>query len=159
MTYTWGTQMVEFKHALNQGDMEMLKLPEAASQSATKAGDLIYLVSGAVTLCDTTDPATVYGVMMEDCTGTTGNEVLVNRIRPGDVYEMSCVSGHTPGTDIYRGCKYGVDQTGAGNWEVDATTSAGYPVVVLDYVEETPTSGGRVLVIFSVTCIQSEIGA
>jgi len=159
MTYTAGTQQIEFRHALNQGDMEMMKLPEAASQSGTKAADLVYLVNGAVTLSDTTDPAAVYGVMMEDCSGTTANLVYVNRVRTGDVYEMNTHSDHTPGTDIFRGCKYGIDRTGAGNWEVDATTSGTYCVVIVDYVESTPTAGGRVLVEFLPAIIQSVIGA
>jgi len=159
MTYTWATGgMIEFKHALNQGDMEMQKLPEAASQSATKAGEPVYLVSGAVTICGN-DAATVFGILMEDCTGTTGNMVLVNRIRTGDVYEANVVSDHTPGTDIFRGCKYGIDRTGTGNWEIDATATTYYGAIVLDYVETTPTAGGRVIFTFNPAVIQSEIGA
>ena len=158
MTYTWvGGGMIEFQHAINQGDMEMRKLPEAASQSATKAADLIYLVDGAVTLCDTTDPALIYGVLMEDCTGTTGNEVLVNRIRTGDVYEMSVDAAGVPGTDIFIGDKYGIDRTAAGNWEVDATTSGVYDVVVVDLVNTD--TGGRVLVEFMPAVLQSVIGS
>ncbi len=155
MTYTARAFQVGFDHALNQGVMECHKLPEAASQSATVGGDFVYLVDGAVTLCDTTDPQSVYGIVMEDCSGTTGNKVLVEKIRSGDVFE-AFVQAADSTSSFYPGHRYGIDQISAGVWRVDTDGTA---TVICQQVVDAATTGGRILISFTPAVIQGEIGA
>lgn len=114
--------MIAFVSALNQGAACVDDLPEAASQSATKAGDLVYLSGGGVTVCGD-EPTTVWGIMLQDCTGTTSNSVKVLRIRPGDEFEATVVSGTTV-TAANRGIAYVLEKTAAGYWQVNTETDA-----------------------------------
>ena len=77
-------------HIVRKGNgvAQLVKLAEAAGQSY-KAGELVYLVSGAVTVC-ASNATVVFGIAQKDATGTTGAEAYVEPIFPEDDVEMVC---------------------------------------------------------------------
>ena len=150
-TFTNVAGMIEFKHALNQGSAETMQIGEAASQSATKAGDLVYLASGlAHIMAD--DGQLLWGIAMEDCTGTTSNLINVLVVRPGDVFEVSASTAFLTVANV--GIKYALVPTAAGLWQLvsgDVTD----PLVVVTKVISTT----RALVTFMPTVLQYLVGA
>lgn len=150
-TFTNKAGMIEFKHALNQGAAEMQVIGEAASQSATKAGDLVYLASGLVTIMGD-DGTLVYGIAMEDCTGTTSNPISVLVIRPGDVFEVSASTAFLTVANV--GIKYALVPISAGLWQLVSGDVTGPTVVVTKIISTT-----RAEVVFMPSVLQYCVGA
>lgn len=91
MAFTYNPSVLETQ----TGEVPEIRiLPEAAGQSY-KAGELVYLVSGAVTVC-ATDPDEILGIAQEDASGTTSEDAPVEMIRSSYVYKIRCT---TAGTD------------------------------------------------------------
>ncbi len=83
--------------------------PEAASQSF-KAGQLVYLASGKVTVC-ADDATVILGMAMQDASGTTDADVLV-AVFGEDTMVLSSIYHGTPGSAVTAitdvGVKYGL---------------------------------------------------
>ena len=75
----------------------IFKFKEAASQSF-KAGAVVELVAGLVTLCDDTADR-LLGIVQSDASGTTSNPISVQVFRPGDFIEMSCIDANATDVD------------------------------------------------------------
>jgi hypothetical protein len=72
---------------------ELMTLPEAASQSFKK-GELVYLVSGAVTVC-AADATAIYGIAMEDASGVTSADIVIQPITPDCIVRMRLTQNGT----------------------------------------------------------------
>lgn len=120
------------------GGPEYPHFKETASQSY-KAGDLVYLdTNGTVAICTlSTDRlnSKVLGIAVKNATGTTGNEVYIQVIRPTDIFcmgvhhgtEASAVTAQTQLGSIFGVDKQTVSGNGTAIWCVnieDAVTGA-----------------------------------
>lgn len=126
---------------------EIRYYPEAASQSF-KAGELVYLASGKVTICGA-DPSLILGMAMEDATGTTNTDLAVaiankDTVFEGNVYHGTPASAITAITDV--GTDYGV--VNADNkWYVDVSDTSNVRILVRDLSKKDAVGDtyGRVL--------------
>lgn len=83
--------------------------PEAASQSF-KAGELVYLVSGKVTVCANDDPTLILGRASTDATGVTDSDIEVEIFKEHYRVKMQVSNNGTPATsdNAVLGTKYGI---------------------------------------------------
>lgn len=139
------------KHRIIQVDKNGGIYPEAASQNF-KVGDLVYLVSGAVTAC-ASDAVLCLGVAKTAATGITGSPITVEHLT-GKVLEMNCKDG-TDAAVTMIGNAYGIDvlsatgYEGVVNLDNTDTTNKIFLVVGLnqeDYALDTTPTCGRVKV-------------
>lgn len=138
------------------GAAELVKPPlgEAVGQTY-KAGEFVYLVAGAVTVC-AADAVSILGIAQKDATGVTGAEVFVEPIFPEDDVEMVCSSTVTAAN---IGIGYGL--TVASNlWNVDFTEVTAHACVL---VRPSFSAGGayttKAIVHFLPSVCQSVTGA
>jgi len=104
----------------------IVEKPEAASQSF-KAGEPVYLNSGKVTVCSA-NPQDVYGIAMEDASGTTDTMIKVARIPIGSWWVIEASS--TPGV-ANIGVLYGL-AVSSNSWTVDFTETSTTTVYTVD---------------------------
>lgn len=104
------------------GGLPMIRSYKEASSESFVAGDLVYLSSGAVTVC-ADDATVIMGIAMKAATSvTTGHtDIPVLVIRPGDEFAVRTTSGATltACTTANVGIPYGVELISAGSWGVD----------------------------------------
>lgn len=112
-------------YGANGQPLEIRYYPEAASQSATKRGDLVYLSSGKVTVACAAgaNPTTeqILGILEADCTGTTDTMLPVAIANANlrwvlPVTHATAASAITAVTQV--GTNYDVERTAAGKWAV-----------------------------------------
>lgn len=122
--------------------------PEAASQSF-KAGQLVYLVSGKVTVC-ASDATSIAGKVLQDASGVTDTMVAVAILRPGvwmemNIYHSTPASAITAVADV--GTKYGL-YVGSNLCHCDKedTTNTRLKVVALSPRDKVGDTYGRVYV-------------
>ena len=72
---------------------EIMELPEASTQSFVQ-GELVYLVSGLVTVC-ASDATAIYGIALEDASGTANTLISVQPITPDCVVRMRLTQNGT----------------------------------------------------------------
>jgi len=121
---------------------KIVYLPEVVS-ATFKTGDLVILSGGYVTVA--TSDADVFGIAMEDYTGTTGALVPVYVITPEDRFVAQSSAATL---ESYKGNAYGCTLTTPGSMCVTAGTTgnATFYIDKLDPRDGVKTSaGGRVI--------------
>jgi len=123
-----------------EGPTHLMEYPQAASQ-AFKKGDLVYLVSGAVTIiaADTR----IGGVAMED-SGATGDMIQVNQLSPDQLW---VAQADATTLQAYEGDAFGLNiSTGDMSIDIADTTDTAFQIVQLD-PQSGPTTGagGKVI--------------
>ena len=132
--------------------------PEAASQSATKKGQLVYLVNGLVTVTPTSagTAGKVWGILNQDCTGVTGSvgtdTLEVTCIESGDLIEMT-YSGVAP----IQGLAYGITIAAVAGKSQLLTSDNTNGILTVQRVVNTTTK--RVEVIIKDTALQVVTGS
>ena len=124
-------------------------LPEAATQTFV-AGDLVIISSGKVAVM--TDDDDIFGVALNDASGTTDTDVSVYVIHPGDKF-IAEASATTAVSN--QGVAYALVVT-SGSMAVNpgSTTTAAFYIDSLDPRDGAHTgSGGRVIGRFIYTSI------
>lgn len=87
------TQLIEPARVSPLGKTTIVYIPEAASQSFKK-GQFIYLVAGAATVL-ASDATTIYGMALEDASGTTSNYIAVAVANADAMFEMNVTGAVT----------------------------------------------------------------
>lgn len=133
--------MATMGFAYIEGPTHLMEYPQAASQSFKK-GDLVYLVSGAVTIiaADTR----IGGVAMEDA-GATGDMIQINKIMPDQLW---VAEADTTTTQAMEGDAFGLNIGTPGDMSIDIadTTDTAFQIVQLDPQSGPHTgSGGKVI--------------
>ena len=123
-----------------EGTYQVKSYPEAASQSF-KAGDLVILSSGSVAIATSDDD--VWGVALQDASGTTGTSIPVQVIFPDTVF-LAQATDATAETN--KGTAYALDLTsGSMGVNTGSTTTPAFVIDRLDPRDGPETSaGGRV---------------
>jgi len=119
----------------------MENFPEAASQSFN-AGELVYLVSGKVTVC-ATDATAILGRALTAASGTTDTNILVQVFLSGIIVEMTMTTG---GSNIvlaatHYGVQYGL-----------------YVASNLHYIDVADTTNGVFVILKEVGSPRSVLG-
>lgn len=136
-----------------EGPVDIREYPEAATQSF-KAGDIVYLVSGKVTISDTDQH--IWGIALADATGVTDTKTLVHVVHPDQIWAV-------PSDDVTAqanvGNNYGLNIS-AGNCTVDVGDSSTVTVAVnaLDPAFPIGTTGGFLWVRFIPAVCLSSLG-
>ena len=123
---------------------DVLYLPEAAGQTFVP-GDLVYLVSGAVTIvaANTTVP---FGIAQSSANGTTSHIVGVAPIKVGEIYEAwfagTLAVADFSASTVFTGLAAGAD------WVVADSSGDANIVNIVGYVDPIGTVAGRVLITF-----------
>jgi len=104
----------------------IFKFKEAAGQTF-KAGAVVELVAGLVTLCDD-EAARLLGIVQADASGTTSNPINVQVFRPGDFIEMSCIDADATDVDTLAsgfsaGQTYGISMDANSVCKADLTVT------------------------------------
>ena len=124
--------------------------PEAVSQTFVD-GDLVYMVSGYLTVCGA-DPAAILGIAKEAGHNAAAGayDDLVDAITEDTLVEMQ-VHHTTPANAVIEaadlGKLYGIAVT-SNKWYVDKTEVAAPRVRIQAFVDALGTTNGRVLVTF-----------
>ena len=112
------------------------KWKEAASQSSTKAGQLVYLVAatyvGKITISAVTS-VLIWGILKEDCSGTENTLKEVEVIESGDILEISYADAFLTVPPVVG---YYYDLINTGGQSYLATTYAN-PVFVVRKITDT----------------------
>lgn len=132
--------------------------PEAASQSATKAGQLVYLAAGLVTVTPTASGTAgkVLGILNQDCSGSTGSvgtpTLEVTLIESGDLIEMTYY-GNAP----VQGLAYGPSVAAVSGKTQLLTSDNTNGILTVQRVVDTVRK--RVEVIIKDTALQTVTGS
>ena len=135
--------------------------PEANSQSFLR-GDLVYLSSSQVTVCNGTGigASGIYGVAMKNAVNNSVNAMTpVSVISPDQIWRCFPTSTITPSTDLSIGVDYQIKQTAVGAGEL--TDSAGTDAVVRSWLYKNSTgatAGDPVYISFDSTACQASEG-
>ena len=136
----------------HSGPSRVIQALEANSQSFT-VGDLVYLVSGAVTIA--ADDATVFGVALKAGTNvTSGNATIPVQVITPDTLFVAQADTTTATTHV--GGKYGLNIATAGSMSVDIadTTTTTVRIEALDS-RDGAAATGRVVVRFDPAKLQN----
>lgn len=113
-------------------------LKEANSQSFV-VGDLVYVNSGAVTLCGS-DPSTICGIALKAGTNvTSGNAVIPIMVLDGDteftmsLYHGTAASATVSDESLKLSVAYGIVKNADGKWCVDLSETGSTRVEITDY--------------------------
>lgn len=109
--------------------------PEAATQSFS-AGDLVYLVSGKVTVCPA-DPALIAGRALEDATGVTDTAILIEKFMATDLIDIQVSDGSNAALSntTYKGTAYEIVKL-SNTWYVDQGAEVNTRVVVHEQLRD-----------------------
>ncbi len=100
---------------------------EDAAQTFIR-GDLVFLAAtGELGECGT-DPLKILGIAMDDSTGVTGSNILVNVIRPNDQFKASFENAFVLADTM---APLEISTPAAGRWRIDDATGANLARVVL----------------------------
>lgn len=126
-------------YGANGSPTEVRYFPEAASQTF-KRGDLVYLVSGKVTVAAAVGAnvgaITILGIAEADATGTTDTmlPVAIANANLRWVLPMSTASGGIGSSQVTAvtqvGSKYEVSRIAAAKWAVDVSANTNAMIVV-----------------------------
>lgn len=117
----------EFVHGPG-GDTALTEPYQEAAGQSYKAGDLVFLSAGLVTVCGA-DPAKILGIAQKDATGVTNAVADVLVIRPGDVFLANFISGKAFAAGDAKA--FEIVKTAAGNWQIDSAAAANTTRVIV----------------------------
>ena len=119
---------IEWYSSANGAPTRIVRVPEGTSQSFNKGDLLIYDISddGVVILPDTSgvpDAQDLYGIALQDASGTDGTEIDVLIPQAGDIFAASLASAEStevaPVRSAVTGQPYGLIQLTTGEYVVD----------------------------------------
>lgn len=126
-------------------------VPEGATQTF-KAGDLVYMTSGAVKIV--TSDQTVFGAAAENASGTTGTSIAVYPADPATVWTAQV---DTTSAASQVGGKYGLNIGTAGSMSIDIADTTTTSVRVIDiHPHDGAKALGRVLFYWRTKALQSD---
>jgi len=151
------------RFSLYRGKPNVSMFPEAASQSFN-AGDLVYLVSGRVTICTGTAQGAlgIFGVACRDgvtSTGTAYPDTPVMVITPEQEWRAYPATTVVPSTGLDAGVGYKVAQSSAGAGVLGAAGSDCVVVKLKAMGQDGGTAGDPVIIRFCSTACQSIEGS
>lgn len=141
------------------GDLPPMRwFPEAASQTFVY-GDLVYLSSGAVTVCGA-DPSSILGVAMMDASGTTGTQIPVLVITDDveiamSAYHATKASAVLAASNV--GTAYEINQYAAGKWTIDIANTSSTRVTVVGNLDDWGDVYGRAWCQFTSANLQMSV--
>jgi hypothetical protein len=126
------------------GPARIVSLPEAASQSF-KQGQFVYLASGKVTVC-ADDATTIYGLAMQDASGTTDTAMMVMQARDDTEFLMNAYHA-TPSSAVTAvtqvGVKYGLE-VDSNRCYVDISQTGADALIINEIMDAVGDTYGRV---------------